>query len=104
MKKAASLPLASLSEHIKLAVGALQPAHRELLGHNPEIVFLPQPGIVGYVVPDSTHTLSVADADTLAVAMKNQLGPLASAEKASLLVHDGRIIVGFMPSANVYKL
>ncbi len=36
--------------------------------------------------------------------MKNQLGPLASAEKASLLVHDGRIIVGFMPSANVYKL
>jgi hypothetical protein len=61
----------------------------------PEITFLHNPGIIGFVAPSKQLAdLELSKVSAVAEGVKAKAGPLAG--PASVVIHDGHVIIGFL--------
>lgn len=84
--------------HLNSLIDEVRDAVREaggglLVPDDPEIVMLPDPGIVGFVMSDqSLRDKNVGQLTDVATRIGRSVGGTGG-----LVVHDGNIIVGFIP-------
>lgn len=105
MRQGNSIDLASFSKNVEQAVSELRAEKPDLFGPMPEIGFLPQPGIIGFIINDSKfRNRNFGEVTDIANLVGKKLAPVTGMETANVLLHKGNIIVGFFPANDLLKL
>jgi len=99
-KKSAVVRLDDLKNEVLAAVKDMQLSDPALFAQDPEIVFLKDPGIVGFLVPlDQVQGKPFGKVAGLAEKVGASLGG-----PGGLVIHDRNIIVGFMPPLRQFDI
>lgn len=98
-----SVSIADLTKKVRDAVDAVRKDHAHLTTGTLEVSFVPQPGIIGFVIQEEAiGGRSFAEVSKLATQIGQKVGPLAG--PANILLRDKHIIVGFFPAKDMLKL
>lgn len=105
-QRAESISIAELSGKLKGAVQTALERNAKLGLTKADIRFLPNPGpIIGFILHEAgLISMPVSDLNKLAADVATQMPGIAGDVKAAVLVHDRRIIVGFLPGPDPIEL
>jgi hypothetical protein len=99
MAKVGVVRLDKLKDEVTAAVTEARKTNPSLFESEPEIVFLKDPGIIGFIVPaEKFQEHKLSDVADLAHGIGGSLGG-----RGGLVIHDRNIIVGFLPSTGQFE-
>jgi hypothetical protein len=100
-KRAESISVGELPGKLEKAVQSALTGSR-FAGQRVDIRFLPHPGIIGFVLSDAVVAdRSFSELSKLASDVVTKVPDLAGKAEPAILKHDGGIIMGFFPTAEV---
>ncbi|BCH67838.1 MULTISPECIES: hypothetical protein [Rhizobium/Agrobacterium group] len=105
MKRAKSISIAELAVNVKAAISEVHKENPALFEIEPEISFIPNPGIIGFVIRESEVKGRVlGDVANIAKLVGKKLKPVSGVKTMDLLIRDGNVIVGFFPTNEAVTL